>query len=74
MGPKGSEVNFKSFYYDETGSVYVFWDEFTLSKDGQTKFSEQTQKLLANGYKDMLWYMDGKTKFRICQMRIFLID
>ena len=75
MGPKGSEVNFKSYYYDASGQIYVFWDEFDLDKNNPpTKFTEKTGKLLANGYQDMLWEMDPGTKFRICQMRIILLD
>ena len=75
LGPKGSEVNFKSYYYDTLGNTYVFYDEFDLDKHNPpTKFSEQTGKLLADGYENMLWEMDEKTKFRICQMRIFLLD
>ncbi len=74
LGPKGSEVNWTSYYYDTAGQTYVFWDEFTLSKDGQSKFSEQTGSLLRDGYRDMLWELDPVTKFRICQMRIFLLD
>ena len=80
LGPKGSEVNFKSYYYEDdplSGDyrTYVLYDEFDLDKHNPpTKFSEQTGKLLADGYENMLWEMDEKTKFRICQMRIFLLD
>jgi hypothetical protein len=75
MGPKGSEVKFKSYYYDTGGRIYVLWNEFELDKNNPpTKFSEQTGKLLRDGYQDMLWEMEPGTKFRICQMRIFLLD
>ena len=75
MGPKGSEVNFKSYFYDTVETTYVLWSEFTLDKDSPpTKFTEKTGQLLANGYRDMLWEMDPGTKFKICQMRIILLD
>jgi hypothetical protein len=75
MGPKGSEVNFKSYYYDVGGQIYVFWGEFDLDKNNPpTKFTEKTGKLLANGYRDMLWEMDPGDTFKICQMRIILLD
>ncbi len=72
LGPKGSEVNWTSWYYDTVGDVYVLWDSFTLTKS--SKFTEKTSELLANGYQDMLWQLDPVTKFRICQMRIYLLD
>ncbi len=72
LGPKGSEVNWTSYYYDTVGDAYVLWSQFTLSKS--SKFTEKTGELLANGYQDMLWELDPVTKFRICQMRIFLLD
>lgn len=74
LGPQGSEVNWKSYYYDTVGNVYVLWDEFTLTKDAPSKFTEKTGSLLADGYQDMLWELDPVTKFRICQMRIYLLD
>lgn len=72
LGPKNSEVDWTSYYYDEIGETYVLWDSFSLTKD--TKFALKTGSLLANGYQDMLWELDPVTKFRICQMRIFLLD
>ena len=72
LGPKGSEVNWTTYYYDTGGAAYVLWDNFNLTKD--TKFSLKTGSFLANGYQDMLWELDPITKFRICQMRIFLLD
>jgi len=72
LGPKGSEVDWTSYYYDTVGETYVLWSSFTLTKD--TKFQLKTGDLLANGYQDMLWQLDPVTKFRICQMRIFLLD
>jgi hypothetical protein len=74
LGPKGSEVHWTSYYYDTVGATYVLWDEFTLKKDGAPKFTERTSDLLADGYQDMLWELDPVTKFRLCQMRIFLLD
>ncbi len=72
LGPKGSEAKWTSYYYDEYGDTYILWSSFTLTKD--TKFQLRTGDLLANGYQDMLWQLDPITKFRICQMRIFLLD
>lgn len=72
LGPKGSEATWTSYYYDAVGATYVLWDSFTLTKD--TKFALKTGSLLANGYQDMLWELDPVAKYRICQMRIFLLD
>lgn len=72
LGPKGSEVQWTSYYYDTVGDAYVLWSSFNLSKD--TKFQLKTGDLLANGYQDMLWQLDPLNNFRICQMRIFLLD
>jgi hypothetical protein len=72
LGPKGSEVSWTSYYYDTAGGVYVLWDSFSLTKS--SKFTEKTGELLANGYQDMLWELEPVTKFRICQMRIYLLD
>jgi len=72
LGPKGSEVMWTSYYYDAAGNAYVLWSEFTLTKD--TKFQLRTGDLLANGYQDMLWTLDPVNNFRICQMRIYLLD
>jgi len=71
QGPLNSEVHWISKYWD--GSNYVLWDEFTLKKDAPSKFTEKTSSLLADGYQDMLWILDPVTKFRICQMRIYLL-
>jgi hypothetical protein len=72
LGPKGSEVTWTSYFYDTVGGTYVLWSSFTLQKD--TKFSLKTGDLLANGYQDMLWELDPVNNFRICQMRIYLLD
>ena len=72
QGPVDSSVHFLTKYWD--GTAYVFWDEFTLKKDAPSKFTEKTGSLLADGYQDMLWVLDQKTNFRICQMRIYLLD
>jgi len=45
-----------------------------LKKEGAPKFTEKTSALLADGYQDMMWELDPQTKFRICQMRIYLLD
>ena len=72
LGPKGSEVTWTSYFYDEVGAAYVLWSSFTLTKD--TKFQMKTGDLLANGYQDMMWELDPVTNFRLCQMRIYLLD
>ena len=74
LGPKGSELDWRSYYYDTVGNTYVLWSEFTLKKETPSKFTEKTSELLADGYQDMLWELDPVKKFRICQMRIFLLD
>ena len=71
-GPQGSSVQWTSAYFD--GTEYVLYDQFTLTKDKSTKFTEKTGQLLADQYQDMLWTLDQKTNFRICQMRIYLLD
>ncbi len=70
LGPTGSMVKWNASYYDAMNGTYVLWSEFNLSKD--TKFSLRTGDLLANGYQDILWNLDPVTKFRICQMRIYV--
>ena len=75
LGPQGSEVDWTSYFYDLGGTnTYVLWDSFTLTKD--TKFALKTGSLLRDGYQDMLWQLDAdeESKFRICQMRIYLTE
>jgi len=72
LGPTGSEVKWNASYYDALGDAYVLWSEFKLTKG--TKFQLKTGDLLANGYQDMLWNLDPVNNFRICQMRIYLLD
>ena len=72
LGPKGSEATWISYFYDEVGDAYVLWSSFTLTKD--TKFQLRTGDLLANGYQDMMWTLDPVNDFRLCQMRIYLLD
>lgn len=72
LGPKGSEADWASYYWDEVSNLWVLWDSFTLTKDGAPKFSLRTGSLLANGEENMLWTLDPVTKYRICQMRIFV--
>jgi hypothetical protein len=75
LGPKGSEVDWASYFYDTDavgGATYVLYSSFTLTKD--TKFQVRTGDLLANGYQDMLWELDPVSNFRLCQMRIYLLD
>ncbi len=70
VGPKTSQVNWTSYYFD--GSEYVLYRSFVLDKS--SKFTLRTGELLADGYQDMLWTLDPLTKFRICQFRIYLLD
>jgi hypothetical protein len=68
VGPKTSSVRWTSKYFD--GAEWVLIDQFTLSKS--SKFSLKTGSLLKDGFRDVLWILDQKTKFRNCQMRIYL--
>lgn len=68
VGPKNSSIRWTSKYFD--GSEWVQIAQFTLSKS--SKFSLKTGQLLMNGYEDILWILDQKTKFRNLQMRIYL--
>lgn len=70
LGPKGSEADWTSWYYDTDQSIWVLYGSFSLTKN--TKFQLRTGSLLADGYQNMLWQLDPVTKFRICQMRIYL--
>lgn len=72
LGPKDSAANWTSYFYDEVGDAYVLYSSFSLTKD--TKFQLRTGELLANGYQDMLWELDPVNNFRLCQMRIYLLD
>ncbi len=72
QGPKDSSVYWTTKYFD--GSEWAYWSEFPLRKDTPSKFTEKTSQMLADGYENMLWVLDSKTNFRICQMRIYLLD
>ena len=72
VGPKGSAVQWSSFYTDDAGATWVLYNTFTLDKS--SKFSLRTGELLRDGYQDMLWQLDPITGFRNCQMRIYLTD
>ncbi len=72
QGPQGSSSQWTTYYFD--GADWALWDEFTLTKDAPSKFVEKTGSLLADGYQNMLWQLDPVTKFRICQMRVYLLD
>jgi hypothetical protein len=72
LGPKDSLSNWKSYYYDTVGNVWVKWHEDTWSKETPTKFSLKTGDLLKDGYENMMWELEPVNKFRIIQMRIFL--
>jgi len=70
MGPQGSSIRIAGEYY-YAGDLYPI-GSFTLTKsDGGTKFVLHDAELLADGYQDILWTLDAKTKFRICQLRIY---
>ena len=73
MGPQGSSIHIKGETY--YAGEYALIGEFTLNKNGGgTKFVAHTADLLADGYQDILWTLDQKTKFRICQLRIYVND
>lgn len=55
------------------GTAYGHWATINLSKN-MPKFQMKGRELLADGYQDMLWTMQPGTKFRICQMRIYLVQ
>jgi hypothetical protein len=74
VGPKGSGATWTSKYFDEGTSTYVYWDSFTVTKDTPSKFSVRTNSLLRDGYQDMLWTLEPLTKYRNCQLRIYLLD
>ena len=71
VGPKGSSVHWQGAYY-YAGDYVPIGTGFTLSKDGGTKFSLKNDMLLKDGYANLLWTLDAKTKFRICQVRIYV--
>ena len=71
VGPKGSSIKWQGAYYYD-GDYVPIGTGFTLSKDGGTKFSLKNLDLLADGYENLLWTLDNKTKFRICQVRIYV--
>jgi len=68
VGPKTSEINWTSSYWD--GIQYVEIASFHLDKS--SKFSVGTGAMLKDGYQDILWTLDPVTKFRNLQMRIYL--
>ena len=70
VGPKGSQGNWTSYYTDDAGTTWVQHSTFMLDKS--SKFSLRTGDLLKDGYENMLWTLDPVTKYRICQMRIYL--
>jgi hypothetical protein len=73
MGPQGSSVKITGQYY-YAGDYYPI-GSFTLNKNGGgTKFVLHNAELLNDDYQDILWTLDEKTKFRICQLRIYVDD
>lgn len=54
------------------GDEYGHWATINLTKN--PKFVMHGRELLADGYQDMLWEMEPGTKFRICQLRIYLVQ
>ena len=74
VGPNKPDntLDILSKYWDPDGSQWVNWATVNLTKN--TKFQMKGRELLADGYQDMLWEMEAGTKFRICQMRIYLVE
>jgi hypothetical protein len=70
VGPKDSSIHMKSEYFD--GSEWLLVGEFNLDKS--SKFSLKTGALLKDGYRDIIWTLDQKNKFRNLQMRIYEKD
>jgi len=68
VGPKTSEIAWTTEYWD--GYDWVLLAHFHLDKS--SKFQLRTGDFLKDGYENMLWTLDPVTKFRICQMRIYL--
>lgn len=60
----------KGTVVDPNGATWWEYDSFTLGKS--SKFAVKTAKLLCDDFDEMLWTLDPGTKFRICQMRIYL--
>jgi hypothetical protein len=72
LGPIDSSVRLKTYVYDGSMYVHIAGMEFTAEKD--SKFSCKTDKLLADGYENILWQMDEKNNFKIMQFRMFVPD
>ena len=73
VGPKSNDntLDWDSSYWDGV-DTWVPFASFTLDKS--SKFSLRTSQLLLDGYQDILWTLEPGTKFRICQMRIYLVE
>lgn len=72
LGPVDSSIKWKSEYWD--GSAWVLISEFTLNREKPAKFSLKNSQILMDGFEDILWTWDQKHKFRILQMRLYLMD
>ncbi len=72
VGPNdpNNKLDIDTAYWD--GSTWVNWATINLTKN--SKFQMKARELLADGYENMLWEMEPGTKFRICQMRIYLVE
>jgi hypothetical protein len=69
VGPTGSSIHWDT-YYDYDGTTWLQVTSFDLAKN--SKFSLKTNKLLIDGYQDILWELNPTNNFRILQMRIYL--
>jgi len=72
VGPMdtNNKLDIETAYWD--GFAWVHWATINLTKN--SKFQMKGRELLADGYENMLWEMEPGTKFRICQMRIYLVQ
>lgn len=72
VGPNdpNNTLDIETSYFD--GAAWAHYSTINLTKNA--KFQMKGRDLLADGYQDMLWEMDPGTKFRICQMRIYLVE
>jgi len=72
VGPNdpNNKLDIETSYFD--GAYWVPYATINLEKS--SKFQMKGRELLADGYENVLWELDPGTKFRICQMRVYLVD
>ncbi len=70
VGKMGSSIKMDTTVWD--GVTYVHVGDYSFSQDKGSKFVFRTDKLLIDGYQDLLWTLETNTNFRIMQMRIVL--